>query len=84
MYRIKYSLVMCLSQIWEPTRVSGEVFQQGWGGCIKFLGVLWRACSTGGQIHIAPDNVVSVVARRGNTLLVISLADNPLKQLRTC
>lgn len=47
-----------------------DICQQGREWRIKYLGSLWRARSIGTQLHLAPGDVVYVVARRGNVLFV--------------
>lgn len=47
-----------------------DICQQGREWRIKYLGSLWRARSMGIQLHLAPGDVVYVVARRGNVLFV--------------
>ena len=50
--------------------VVDDICQQGQEWRIKYLGSLWRARSIGLPLHLAPGDVVYVVARRGNVLFV--------------
>lgn len=47
-----------------------DICHQGHEWRIKYLGSFWRARSVGIQLHLAPGDVVYVVARRGNVLFV--------------
>jgi hypothetical protein len=47
-----------------------DIYHQGHEWCIKYLGSLWRARAMGNPLHLAPGDIVYVVARRGNVLFI--------------